>query len=391
MNKLIVQKEKKYILQTYKRYPVELVKGDGVWVWDAEGNKYLDFLAGIAVNNLGYNNKILNKVIADSSGKLIHTSNLFYTYPQIRLAEKISMLTNRGKVFFANSGAEANEAAVKLARAYGNSFAEKKSEIITLKNSFHGRTLATVFATGQTKYQKGFEPKIKSFKYVEPNNIKSFNKTVSDKTAAVMIEFIQGEGGVEPLDRNFVKNIVQVCKERDILFIADEIQTGMGRTGKMFAFQHYKILPDVITVAKAIANGLPMGLMIVKNKFAKYLSYGMHASTFGGGYLVSSVAEKVVDIISDNKFLEKVNALSEYFFDKLRILASEKKVIKRIKGKGLMIGLELNKGCSEYVLAALKRKLIINCAHDNVLRFLPPLIIVKENIDFAVEVLREIL
>ncbi len=391
MKKNLKLKEKKYILQTYKRYPLELVSGDGVWVLDNTGKKYLDFLAGISVNNLGYNNRKINSVYEKSVKRLVHTSNLFYTKPQVVLAEKISNLTNKGKVFFANSGAEANEAAIKLARSYGNSCSPAKQEIITLGNSFHGRTLATVFATGQTKYQRGFGPKVKGFKYIKPNSIDQLKKNVSKKTAAIMIELIQGEGGVNPLDLGFVKEIRKICSKNNILFIVDEIQTGMGRTGKMFAFEHYKVIPDVITMAKAVANGLPIGLMVVKNRFVKYLSYGMHASTFGGGYLVASVANKVVDIISNEKFLKQVSLLSEYFFDKLQVLKQKHNIIKQIKGKGLMIGLELNTGCAKYALSALDKGLIINCVHDNVLRFLPPLIIKREHIDLAVNILDDIL
>ncbi len=389
--KYLISEERRYILQTYKRYPLILKRGDGVYLYDDKGRKYLDFLAGISVNNLGYNHKEILKVIDKASRELIHTSNLFYTEPQVQLAKKLSNLTNKGKVFFANSGAEANEAAIKLARAYGNSFSKKRYEIITLKNSFHGRTLATIFATGQIKYQRGFEPKIRGFKYIPINDINKLKKSVNEKTAAIMIELIQGEGGVNLLSKEFVSEIVKICKERDILFIVDEIQTGLGRSGEIFAFKHFKVIPDIVTVAKSLANGFPIGAMIVKNKFAKYLSYGMHASTFGGGYLITSVASKVIDIVSKDSFLKKVKKKGEYFKRRLEELKDKKNNIKNVKGIGLMLGIELNQECSVMVNKAIQNGLIINCIQGNILRFLPPLIISEKEIDEGINILQKIL
>ena len=296
----LIKKEKKFVLQTYGRYPVALKKGDGVYVWDVNNKKYLDFLAGIAVNSLGYNNKEINKVVNRSLDMLIHTSNYFYLEPQINFAEKLSNLTNKGKVFFGNSGAEANETALKLARAYGNSFKKNRKKIITLKESFHGRSLATIFATGQKKYQKGFSPKVGNYVYLKPGDIKSLNKALDNDVSAVLIELIQGEGGVNILDKEYVQTMYKICKQKKILFMVDEVQTGLGRTGKLFAFKHFNIIPDVITLAKSIAGGFPMGVAVIKNEYAGILKPGMHASTFGGGYLVSSVAAKILDIISAN-------------------------------------------------------------------------------------------
>ncbi len=387
----LVKKEKKFILQTYSRYPVALKRGSGVYVWDFNNKKYLDFLSGVAVNNLGYNNLRIRSVINNPFNKLIHTSNLFYTNPQIKLAEKLSKLTNRGKVFFANSGAEVNEAAIKLARAYGNQFKKPRKKIITLKNSFHGRTLATVFATGQKKYQKPFKPKVGDYIYVEPNNIKKLKKAVSNKVSAIIIEVVQGEGGVNKLDKNFVHTVYFLCKKNKILFIIDEIQTGFGRTGKLFGFQHYQIVPDVITIAKAMANGFPMGAMVVKKEFADVLQPGMHASTFGGGALISSVAEQVLDIISKKSFLNHVQKMSKYLFEKLNKLKEDYPFIIEVRGIGLMAGICLNIDGTDIVKKALKQGLIINCVQKNIIRFLPPLIIQKNHIDEAIKKLNKVL
>jgi len=382
--------EKKYILQTYTRYPVILDKGKGVYVYDINGKKYLDFLAGISVNNLGYGNEDITKIVTESAKKLIHTSNLFYLEPQIEFAKKVSDASNKGKLFFANSGAEANESAIKLARAYGNSFNPPRRKIISLKNSFHGRTLATIYATGQKKYQKGFEPKLSGFVYAKANDIDGLKKMIDNKTSAIIIEFVQGEGGVNVLEKEFVKEVYKVCKKNGIIFIADEIQTGLGRTGKLFAYQHYGVVPDVITLAKSIAAGFPMGAMTVKNKYAKFLKAGMHASTFGGGYLVTKVANYVFDTVSSKKFLDKVEKNGNYFKDRLNELKDEFGFIKEVKGFGLMLALELNINCKDIVLEALENGLIINCIQNKILRFLPPLIISREEIDIGIEILKNV-
>ncbi len=388
--KEIFNLEKKYIINTYTRYPVVLEKGKGCWVYDIQGKKYLDFLAGIAVNNLGYSHPEIIKTINQASKNLIHTSNLFYLKPQIELAEYVSRITNKGKVFFANSGAEANEAAIKLARVYGNQFSPPRRNIITLKNSFHGRTIATMSATGQKKYQKGFEPIIPYFKYITPNNIKEAEKAINEKTSAVIIEFIQGEGGVFPLDREYVKNLYKLCKERKVLFIADEIQTGCGRTGYPFAFYIYKVVPDIITIAKGIASGLPMGIMVARNEYAKLLKPGMHASTFGGGYLISSVALKTLKIITSKEFLSHIRKVSKYFINRLNYLKEKYKFISQVRGTGLMLGLVLKIECKEIVQKCLERGLILNCVQNNVLRFLPPLIVTEKEIDTGINILDKV-
>ncbi len=386
----IVKRNKKYVLQTYTRYPVALKKGKGVYVWDVNNKKYLDFIAGISVNNLGYNNKQINSIINKSLENLIHTSNLFYTEPQINLAEKLSKSTNNGKVFFCNSGAEANETALKLARAHGNRFKNPRKKIITLKNSFHGRSLATVFATGQKKYQKGFKPKVGNYTYIRPDNIKMLKKILNNDVSAVLIELIQGEGGINILDKEFVQYLYKECRKKKILFMVDEVQTGLGRTGKLFAFKYFNIIPDVITLAKSIAFGLPMGVAIIKKEFAGILKPGMHASTFGGGDLVSSAACKVIDIISKKSFLDDVQKISKYFHTKLLSLKKRYKFIIEVKGIGLMLGLKFKFPCKDVVKKLLKQGLITNCIQDNVLRFLPPLIIKKNHVDEAIQKLDKV-
>ncbi len=386
----LLQKEKQVVLQTYTRYPMALKKGKGLYVWDVHNKKYLDFLSGIAVNNLGHYNKDIYHIIKKAAKELIHTSNYFYQQPQIELAEKLSHLTNKGKVFFSNSGAEANECALKLARVYGNQFFPKKQVMVTLKESFHGRTLATIFATGQEKYQKGFEPAAGKYRYLTPNKIEEIYSILSQDVSTVLIELIQGEGGLNQLDYEFVQTLNKVCQEKKILLMVDEVQTGFGRTGKLFAFEHYGIIPDVITLAKPIAAGLPMGLTIIKNEYADLLQPGMHASTFGGGYLVCSVANKVLDIINQARFLEHIKEVGDYFKGKLVDLKTKYNFIEKVKGLGLMLGLGLKFPCKEIVVKALHEGLIINCVHEDVLRFVPPLIVEKKHVNQVFGILDKI-
>lgn len=383
----LVEKEKEFVLQTYTRYPLALKKGKGAYVWDGENKKYLDFLSGIAVNSLGYGHPVLIKEIQKALKKLVHTSNYFYSEPQILYAEKLSALTNKGKVFFSNSGAEANECALKLARIFGNQMSVKRTKIVTLENSFHGRTLATIFATGQTKYQEGLGPPAGDYSYLEINHISQIPRLVKEDVAALVIELIQGEGGVNVLKQDFVKALWEVCKKKDILFIVDEVQTGFGRTGKLFAFEHYSVLPDIITLAKPAAGGLPMGLTVVKKEYAGLLKPGMHASTFGGGTLVCSAALKVLELISSEKFLARIRSTGDFFYNRLNMLKEKYDFIAEVRGLGLMLGMELTHSAREYVKAALQEGLIINCVQENVLRFVPPLIITEKEAEEAVRIL----
>jgi len=382
--------EQKNILQTYKRQKIIFVKGKGKYLWDIKGKKYLDLFSGISVCNLGHCNSLVNKAIKNQIDKLIHISNLYYTIPQIELAEKIIERTfKKGKVFFSNSGAEANECAIKIARKYGRR-KNLKPQIITFKNSFHGRTIATLTATGQKKFHIGFEPLLNGFKYAEFNNINSVKRLINNKTCAVIIEPIQGEGGIYPADKNFLKELRYICNKNKILLIFDEIQTGIGRTGKLFCYQYFGVEPDIITTAKGIANGLPLGVTIVKKKYSDILSYGEHGSTFGGNIVSSIAGIKVLELLN-NKLLNKITFLGNYFLNELNKLKLEFKTIKEVRGIGLMIGIELTVDAKEIVNKFLEKGIVINSLKDRILRLLPPFIIEKSDIDFAIKVFRNIL
>lgn len=386
--KEIVELTDKYIIPTYKRNPVVFVKGRGVNLRDANGKKYLDFFSGLAVNNLGHCHPDVVRVIRDQAGKLMHTSNLYCTEPQAKLAEKLIKLSFPGKVFFCNSGAEANEAAIKLARKWGN---PQANEIITMKESFHGRTITTMTATGQTKYQKGFQPLMSGFKYAPFNDLNALKKLITKRTIAIMMEPIQGEGGVNIATQEFVKGVRSLCNKKKILLIFDEVQTGIGRTGKLFAYEHYGIVPDVITLAKALGGGLPIGAMIAGEKFSDVLQPGTHASTFGGNPVVCAAACAVLEIIKKEGLLENAVKMGDYLCKKLQNVKSVCSLISDIRGKGLMIGVELKIEGGEIVKECLKKGLLINCTVEKVLRFLPPLNVKKSQIGEAIGILEEVL
>lgn len=383
--KEIIKLTDKFVIQSYKRNPVAFVKGSGVKVWDASGKMYLDFFSGLAVNNLGHCHKNVVSAVKKQTEKLMHTSNLFYTVPQAILAKKLVGLSFDGKVFFCNSGAEANEAAIKLCRKWGN---PKRNEIITMKESFHGRTLTTITATGQTKYQKGFNPLTKGFKYAAFNDLSDVKKKITDHTVGIMVEPIQGEGGVNPANAVFFKGLRALCNKKKIILIFDEVQTGIGRTGKMFAFQHYGVKPDVMTLAKALGGGLPIGAMIASKKFADVFEPGTHASTFGGNAVVCAAACAVLETIKNEKLLAKSVSAAKYFVQKLNQLKKTCPIIKEVRGKGLMIGVQLNGLGAPIVKKCLDKGLIINCTQGNVIRFLPPLVVSKKEIDIALKIFK---
>ncbi|MDI6785502.1 MAG: acetylornithine transaminase [bacterium] len=390
-DELIKEEESKYILQTYRRYPISLVKGKGAFVWDASGKKYLDFIAGLAVCNLGHSHPKIVDILKKQATTLIHTSNLFYTIPQINLAKKLIELSFSGKVFFCNSGAEANEAAIKLARKYGKKVGDKY-EIITMENSFHGRTLATLTATGQTKFQKGFDPLPEGFKYCKFNDIEDFKKKITLNTVAVIIEPIQGEGGVNIAKAEYLASIRDICNKQNILLIFDEVQTGIGRTGEMFAFQNYHDLtPDVMTLAKALGSGFPIGAMVVSDKFSDYLSFGDHASTFGGNPLAAATGCATLDVIKEENILEKVKRVGASFLIQLNTLAKKYSFVKEVRGQGLMIAMELTIDGDRIVKKCVQEGLLINCTCGNILRILPPLIISNNEIEKALEILDNVL
>lgn len=388
---VVLNEEKKYIMQTYDRFPLVITKGKGVMVRSLDGKEYLDFVSGIAVNSLGHCYPNVVFAVRNQVKKLIHTSNLYYTIPQIKLAKMLVDLSGLDKCFFCNSGAEANEAAIKLARRYAKeNIGKDKYEIITMHNSFHGRTLAAVTATGQEKFHKGFEPLPAGFKYARFNEIEDLKKAITGNTCAVMLEPIQGEGGVNIPTEDYLKNVRKLCDENALLLILDEVQTGVGRTGRFFAYEHYGIKPDIVTLAKAIAGGLPLGIMIATNKVASGFTYGSHASTFGGGPVICSAAIAVLKAIKKEKILDNVNDTGEYFINKLNKLKKKYKFIKDVRGKGLISGIELTFPGKDIINKMFEKGFLINCTNDVVLRFVPPLIINKKHIDRLINVLDKI-
>jgi acetylornithine/N-succinyldiaminopimelate aminotransferase len=374
-------------LKTYKKYNVVFVKGKGKYLYDDKGNKYLDFFSGLSVSNLGYQDKNLFNALIKQTKLLWHCSNLFYSLPQQKLAELLVKKTFPGKVFFSNSGAEANECAIKLVRKYGSK--TNRYEIITFENSFHGRTIATLSATGQKKVQKGFEPLLQGFKYAKFNDINSVKKLINKNTVAIMIEPVQGEGGVIPAEQKFLKELRELCNKKNLVLIFDEIQTGFGRTGEFFAYQYYKVKPDIITLAKSIANGIPLGATVVDKKYSDVFDYGDHGSTFGGNLLACSVAVEVIKKI-DKKLLAHVKEVGKYFYDKLLELKNKYKFVKSVRGVGLMLGMELDFPCRNVVEKCLQSGLVINVTQEKVLRFLPPLIIEKFDVDKVIKILDDI-
>lgn len=384
--------EKKYLMDTYNRYPIMLVRGEGTRVWDSEGNAYLDFVAGIAVNSLGHCHPALVEAIKKQAETLIHCSNLYWNEKQIELARMISENSFGGKVFFANSGAEANEGAIKLARKYASlKYGGKRYKIITAKNSFHGRTFGALTATGQEKYHKGFGPLLAGFKYVPLNDIEAIYEAVDDEVCAIMLEVIQGEGGIHEATPEYVKAVRKICDENDLLFILDEVQTGIGRTGKLFGYEHYSVVPDIMTLAKGLGGGFPIGAIIAKEDKAVF-EPGDHASTFGGNPLACAAGIAVLNEVTKDGFLESVDKKGKYFREGLETLQKKHKVVKEIRGKGLMVGCELDlEDASEIVLKGLEKGLLINSVSHNVLRFVPPLIVTEEEIDEALQILDDVL
>ncbi|MGB2630843.1 MAG: aspartate aminotransferase family protein [Candidatus Omnitrophota bacterium] len=379
----------KYVMPTYTRQELCLVKGDGIWVEDTEGKKYLDFFPGWAVSGIGHCHPRVVDKLREQLGRILHVSNNFYNDVQPVLAQKIIQHSFPGKVFFANSGAEANEGAIKLARRYGR---PGRYEVITMEKSFHGRTLATLTATGQDKIKKGFEPLPEGFKHVPFNDIDAFTRAITEKTAAVIIEPIQGEGGINVPDTDYMRMLEKVCREKDILLIVDEVQTGMGRTGEMFAYKHYGIEPDAMTLAKSLGGGLPIGALVVGEKCVEALPPGTHASTFGGSPIVCSAALGVFEAIEEDKLLENALSVGKYLLGRLEEMKKKMPVIKLIKGKGLMIGAELDmEDASGIAEGCMKEGLLINCTQKNILRIMPPLTVKKEEVDLAIKKLSKVL
>ncbi len=380
----------KHIFGTYSRFPVAFLKGEGCSLLDDKGKEYLDFLAGIAVCGLGHCHPEVTRAIEEAARKLIHVSNLFYTYPQVELAAELTRLSFADKVFFCNSGAEANEAAIKLARKFSSDlFGPGRFHIISMKNSFHGRTMATLSATGQSKVHKGFEPLVEGFVFVDFNSVAAVEAAVTDKTCAVLVEPAQGEGGLNFPAPGYLKDLKALCREKNLLLIFDEIQSGLGRTGSLFAYEQEGASPDIMTLAKALANGLPMGAMLATDEVAKAFTPGSHATTFGGGPLVASAALATLKVISEPGFLEKVRETGAYFMSRLGELKDRFPFVKQVRGRGLMVGMELDMPGAKFVSRCMEKGAIINCTHDTVLRFVPPLIAGRSEVDRMVTILEE--
>ncbi len=381
----VIKLYKKYVMSTYTRSKLVMVKGKGSWVWDAEGKKYLDFFPGWAVSGLGHCHPEVVAAIRRQAGGIIHVSNNYLNVLQARVARKLIENSFPGKVFFANSGAEANEAAIKLCRAWGNS--RGRYEIISMENSFHGRTLATVTMTGQKKYQEGFSPLPAGFKSVPFNDWKALEKKVSAKTAGIIIEPIQGEGGINVVDSDYLKRLRALCTKKGILLIFDEVQTGIGRTGRLFAFQHFGVTPDMMTLAKTLGGGVPIGVLVARKKFADALKPGKHASTFGGSPLVCAATLAVFDAIEKGRLLENARRQGGYLRKKLEALKERHEVIKEVRGVALMLGVELKAPGQAIVDRCRETGLLINCTHERVLRLMPALIVTKREIDRAIGIL----
>lgn len=389
-NQEILAMGQQYVMNTYGRLPMALVKGEGAWVWDAEGRQYLDFVSGLAVNSLGHAHPKVVAAITKQAQALLHCSNLYWIEPQVKLAKCLVENSCAAKAFFCNSGAEANEGAIKLARKYANqNYGPEKYEIITATNSFHGRTLATITATGQTKYQKGFAPLPEGFTYVAFNDLAALEKAIGPHTCAVLLEPVQGEGGVIPADPAYLTGVKRLCEEKGLLLIFDEVQSGLGRTGKFLAYQHYGVEPDIITLAKALGGGFPIGAMLAKDHVAQAFQPGDHASTFGGNPLASSAALAAMETLLMEGVLENTQVVGAYFKAKLTELIGQFSFVKEVRGMGLMLGLELTIEGKDIVARCLEQGLLINCTNVNVLRFLPPLIISQAEVDQALEILKK--
>ena len=387
----LTQDAARYLMQTYTRQPLSIVRGRGTKVYDLEGREYLDFVGGIAVNILGHGHPDLVQAIQRQAAQLIHTSNLYYTEPQVKLAQMLVEHSFADKVFFCNSGAEANEAAIKLVRRYSHDkYGAGRFEIVTMKNSFHGRTMATLTATGQAKVQKGYDPLMPGFNYAAFNNLAELEQAVTDKTAAIMLEPIQGEGGVYVADREYLKQVRDLCVKKDLLLIFDEIQTGMGRTGTLFAYEQLGVQPDIMTLAKALGGGVPIGACLATDAVAKAFSPGSHASTFGGNPLACAAGLAVCRALLEGHVLDHARRMGEYFAKGLSDCKSRHRVVREVRGLGLLRGVELDMDAKAVVSECLARGVLINATGEHVLRFVPSLIITEAEIDRLLDTLAQI-
>ena len=382
--------EETYLMHTYGRNQIALEKGQGATLWDVNGKKYIDLTSGIGVNSVGHNNEALVSALHAQAGKLMHASNLFYTAPMVEVAKELVTSTGMGKVFFANSGAEANEGMIKLARKYSfDKYGEGRNKIITLQMSFHGRTVTTLKATGQDKFHQYFFPFTEGFDYAKANDIEDLKSKIDDTTCAVMMEMIQGEGGVLPLDKEFVQAAEAVCKEKDILFLVDEVQTGIGRTGSLFCYEQYGVQPDIVSMAKGLGGGVPIGAVLADKKCADVLGPGTHGTTFGGNPFCCTAAKTVLSIVNTPEFLKEVQEKGKYLKKEILAIGSDK--IKTVRGMGLMLGIVVDKDERAALVAKLMEKgVLVLTAGTEAIRLLPPLVITYEEMDEALAVMKEV-
>jgi acetylornithine aminotransferase len=392
MTDAIMQTADRVMAATYKRFPIVLERGEGVSLWDTQGRRYTDFVSGIAVCNLGHAHPRIAAAVARQARQLVHVSNLYYTLPQTELARRLVSQCFADRVFFCNSGAEANEAAIKLARKY---FKDKghpeRSTIISMQRSFHGRTMATLSATGQEKIRKGFDPVLSGFTFVPFDDIHALAAAMDERTCAVILEPIQGEGGIRCPGPNYLKNVRDLCDRRGVLMILDEIQTGMGRTGKLFAHEHHGATPDIMTLAKALANGLPIGAMLATEGVAAAFGPGAHASTFGGTPLITAAALETLTIMEEARMADRARETGAYFTAALEQLKTRHSRIVEVRGRGLLLGIQLDGPADDLVSVCLQKGFLINCVQGDTLRFVPPLIIHHEHIDQLIDCLDEVL
>ncbi|MBI3786583.1 MAG: aspartate aminotransferase family protein [Deltaproteobacteria bacterium] len=388
-NQEIIALNDRFLFPLYARAPIALVRGEGCRVWDADGAEYLDFFASTVVTALGHAHPKVTKAIVEQAAKILHVSNLHHSEPQAHLAQLLCENSFGDRVFFCNSGAEANEAAIKLARKYGSELGDGRFEILTATGSFHGRTIATITATGQEKVRRGFQPLPEGFRYFAYNDIAALEATLSPRTIAVMIEPLQGEGGIVAARPEFLRRVRQLCDERGMLLIYDEVQTGMGRLGSLFGYERSGVVPDIMTLAKGLGTGVPIGAMLANERVARAFTLGSHASTFGGNALTCAVGVAVVHTLLEDGVIENCEKQGRYLREKLQALKSKR--IRDVRGDGLLVGAELDAPGGDVVEASRKRGLLINCTAEKVLRFAPPLIVSAVEIDKAVAIVAEVL
>jgi predicted acetylornithine/succinylornithine family transaminase len=379
--------ERAHLLQNYSRYPLVLARGKGCWVYDLEGRRYLDLITGIGVNALGHAHPRIVKVIRQQAGLMVHSSNLYYHRYQGELAKRLTAMSGLDRAFFCNSGTEAVEGALKMVHSHGRTLEPEKYEIVSLDNSFHGRSMGALSVTGQPKYRADFEPLIPGVKFVPPNDVAALEAAFSPRTAGMILEMIQGEGGIYPLTPEFAAKARELADRYNALLVADETQCGVGRPGVYFAYQLSQpvIMPDVVVAAKPVACGLPLGFILANEKAAAAIRPGMHGTTFGGGPLACRVGLDFIDVLDE--LMPSIRRMGTYFLDRLQHLASKHAVIKQVRGFGLMLGVELNVPGKQLVLDGIGRGLLFNCTHDNVLRFLPPYIVTEKEVDRAIGIL----